>query len=294
MATGNQTVTTADKHIDTVEVDGVIRSLEFRIEIAKRVDRGWKFVGHGDTYQKTRIPNIATQAKSASSGLNATVYTDTNQTMSINVHDAAAIKHEHIAKVLSMNDVEGEMVKKMGYALARAIDVYLAALFASFSQTVGTLGTELTVGNLMRAIRYLEDAGYEPDSDCTWFISPAQKEALKQVDSFSHADYVGDSTASDVTTRGKLMQTYQNVPIVITNLLNSPASGQHDNALMAREMIALIMAQEPRILRETIALDVADVTVSSQIYGASEIDRYSEAAGNITATDEGAVWLKGV
>ena len=58
MATGNQTVTTADKHIDDVWVDGVLRAREFKLVIAPRVDRSWEFKGHGDVYHKARIPNI--------------------------------------------------------------------------------------------------------------------------------------------------------------------------------------------------------------------------------------------
>ena len=53
------------------------------------------------------------------------------------------------------------------------------------------------------------------------------------------------------------------------------------------------MAQEPETVLDTIALDVADVIVQHQISGVAEIDRYSEAPGNITATDEGGVYIKG-
>ena len=274
-------------------VDGVIQALEFKIKIAPFVDRSWGFVGHGDTYHKARTPNIATQTKSASTALNATVYTDTEQTISINVNTACAIKHENIAEVLSRNDVKSIMTKNMGYALARSIDVLLAALAASFSQSVGTLGVEATYDNLLRAVQYLEDAGYEMDSDVAWFFSPAQKAGLMKMDSFVHADYRGTDNMLKASEKG-VIGMFQGAPMFITQLITSPASGQHDNFLLHKESVALVMAQEPKTYLETIALDTSDVVVQTQIFGYSEIDRYSEAAGNVTATDEGAVWIKGV
>lgn len=293
MATGNQTVTTAAAHIDEVWVEGVIRALEFALVIAPSVDRAWDFVGHGDTYHKARIPNIEAQTKAASTDLDATVYTDTEQTITINVHQACAIKHENIAQLLSRNDVKAEMTKKMGYALGRAVDVNLAALAQNFSQVVGVLGVEVTHDQLLRAVQYLEDAGYDMFDDVAWFISPAQKGGFMKMDTFTNAQYVGEAAAADAHTKATI-GAFQGSPVRVSNLLRAPASGQHENMLLHKESVALVMAQSPKTTTETIALALADVVVQDQIYGYSEIDRYSETPGNITATDEGAVLIRGV
>ena len=55
MATGNMTLTTADKHIGEVWPRDVIRAEEFSLIIAPRVYRQWKFAGHGDVYH-TQTP----------------------------------------------------------------------------------------------------------------------------------------------------------------------------------------------------------------------------------------------
>lgn len=293
MATGNITLTTADKHIDDVWVEGTIRALEFALVIAPSVDRSWDFVGHGDTYRKARVPNIESQTKSASVALDAHVYTDTEQTITVTTHDACAIKSERITQVLARNDLKAIMQSKMGYSLGRAIDVRIGALFASLSQTVGTLGVELTYDNLLRAVQYLEDAGYEMGSDVVWFMSPAQKAGIMKMDTFINASYVGEDAARMAHEKATI-GTFQGAPIKISNLLTAPATGQHDNVLFHKETFALIMAQEPETVLDTIALDVADVVVQHQISGVAEIDRYSETPGNITATDEGGVFLKGV
>jgi hypothetical protein len=261
--------------------------------LSEHVDKSWDFVGHGDTYEKTRIPNIETQSKAASTPLDPYVYTDTSQQISINNNIACAIKHEDIAQLLSRNDVKMEMTRKMGYALARKVDVDIAALAASFSQIVGTLGVELTYDNLLRAVQYLEDAGYDPADDVAWFFGPAQRAGLMKMDTFINNQYVGDKAAIAAHTKGAV-DSFQGAPVVFSNLITSPASGQHQNFLLHRETVALVMAQEPKTSLDRIALDLADIVVQNNIYGLSEIDRYSETPGNITATDEGAVLLRGV
>ncbi len=293
MATGNQTITTAANHIDDVWVEGIIRALEFALVIAPAVDRDWTWQGHGDTYHKTRIPNIEVQTKSASTALDAYVYTDTEETISINVHQACAIKHEHLPTLLSRDNVKAEMQRKMGYSLGRSVDTNLASLAQNFSQTVGTLGVELTYDNLLRAVQYLEDTGTDMANDVTWFFSPAQKSGLMKMDTFINRDYVGEEAAKAAHER-RTIGMFQGAPVVVSNLLRAPASGQHENFLLQKETAALIMAQSPKTHTETIALDLADVVVQDQVYGYDEVQRYSETPGNITATDEGAVLLKGV
>lgn len=274
-------------------MDGVIRAREFKTVIAPRVDRSWEFVGHGDTYKKSRIPNIETQSKTTSTSLDAKVYTDTEQSLSINNHIACAIKHEDIAQLLSRNDVKAEMTKKMGYSLARKVDVDISALFASFSQIVGTLGVEVTYDNLLRAAQYLEDAGVELSDDCAWFISPAQVAGLRKMDTFIHGDYVSESSAKMMHEKAVLGE-FLGAPVVVSNLITAPAAGQHENALMQRQAILLVMAKGPSTSTDRIALDLADVVVQDEIYGLVEQDVYSETPGNITATDENAVLIRSV
>lgn len=274
-------------------MDGVIRAAEFELVIAPTVDRSWEYVGHGDVHHKLRIPNIETQTKSASTALDAYVYTDTEETITVNVHDACAIKHEDIAQLLSRANVKSEMQKKMGYALGRKVDTNLSALFASFSQIVGTLGVELTYDQLLTASQYLREAGYDMHNDVVWMLSTAQGIATQKMDTFINAQYVGEKAAV-AAHKNATIGVFQGAPVIESNLITAPAAGQHESALYHRELIALIMAQDPKTSTDRIALDLADVVVMDQIYGYGEVERYSETPGNITATDTGAVLLRGV
>lgn len=294
MATGNQTITTAAKHIDEIWVDGVLRAAEFELVIVPTIDRSWEpNYQHGDVFHKVRIPNIETQTKSASTALDAYVYTDTEQTITINKHDACAIKHESIAQLLSKNDVKSEMQRSMGYSLSRTLETNVSALFASFSQVYGTLGVELTFDSLLSGSQALREAGYDMHNDVVWMLSTAQGVALQKIDTFTNAQYVGEAAAI-ASHKNATIGQFLGAPVIESNLITSPASGQHESALYNRALIALIMAQDPSSHVDYIGLELADVVVMDQIYGYGEVDRYSETPGNITATDTGAVLLRGV
>lgn len=286
------TVTTAAVHIPDVWATQVLSSEEFEIEIAPRVDRQYDFVGYGDTYRIQRVPNIEVETKSASTALNAKTYTDTEQTISINVHQGVGLKCESIVKVLEKNNIAEKMQAKMGYGLARATDVNLATLPQSFSQEVGTLGTELTFDQLLAAVQYIRQSGFKM-KDCFWLLHPNQKIAFHKMDTFTNALYRGEDNAKKASEDGKI-DMFMDAPLVESNLVRSPATGQHENALIHKNAIALIVAQDFRIWTESIALDLSDVVAAEKIYGYSEIDKYSETPGNITATDEWAVLLKGI
>lgn len=292
MANGPYTVTTAEKHIDEVWEVGTIDALEFECKLGNLVDKSWKFVGHGDVYHKPRFPNIAVQTKTADTDLTPTTYTDTEQTITINVHQACAIKVENIVSVLSRDDVKSHMSQKMGYALGRAVDVAIAALAQNFSQVVGTLGADPSYDDLLDVVGYLEDAGYIPSENCNLVISTQMRRAMMKIDQFIHSDYRGEGNAVKASTRGEI-GTWQGLPIITHQFLRAPAAGQHESFAFHKESIAVIMAENQKTTVETIALAQSDVVVKANIYGLAEINRYSEAAGNITATDEGCVLFRG-
>ena len=285
------TVTTAAIHIDEVWPADVIRAQEFKLVIAPRVYREWKFAGHGDVYHIPRIPNIEIETKSASTDATMRNYTDTEQTITINVHQCAGFEEEDITALLSKTNLAMEMKRKIGYALSRGVDVNLATLPQSFSQIQGTLGVELTYDQMVRAWQYLADAGIDLNDNCTWFMSPAAIGGLLKQEIFINQLYQGDNPRAVQSAKvGQVL----GAPIIQSNLTRAPSAGQSESWLMYRQAIALIMAQEVKVVTEYIAKSLANVVVGHQIYGYAEVDRYSEAAGNITATDEWAVLLRTV
>ena len=285
------TTTTADKHIGEVWPGAVIRAQEFNLEIAPRVYRKWEHKGYGDVYHFPRIPNIETATKSASTDWTPSAYTDTEQTLTINVHQVSGFKIEDIVKVLSNTDLEREMRNKIGYSLGRAVDVNLATLPTSFSQSVGTLGVELTYDNFIRAWQYLADAGIDPNSDdVSIMLSPAAIAGLLKTDIFINALYTGPNPTA--VQRAKLGTTILGATVFKSNLTKAPSAGQSDSFMMDRRAIALMMAQPVKMVSEYHSLSLANVVGGHQIYGYTEVNRYAETPGNVTATDTWAVHLK--
>ena len=281
------TVTTAAMHIDEVWPGDVIRAQEFNLVIAPRVYREWKFAGHGDVYHIPRIPNIEAETKSASNSVTFRTYTDTEQQITINVHQAAGLKVEDITTLLSKTPVANEMKRKIGYALGRAVDVNLATLPQSFSQIIGTLGVELTYDNMVSAWALLAAAGISLDDNCTWFLSPGAVAGFLKQEIVINQLYT-DRRAVETAKVGNML----GAPIIQSNLTRAPSAGQSESFLVYKQAMALIMAQEVKMVTEYIASDLAEVIVGHQVYGYAEVDRYSEAAGNVTATDEWAVLMR--
>lgn len=287
------TVTTEANHIGEVWINSVIRSQEFELVIAPRVFREWKFTGHGDVHHIPRIGNLTANTKSAGSNWTPEALTDTEQTITINVHQVAGFELEDIAALLSNTDVKSEYQKKIGYALGRAVDVNLAALFQNFSQIVGTLGTELTWDNLITAWQYLADGGTSASDDCTFYFSPGAWAGLMKLDIVANSNYRSPGNAGRAVEKAQIGELL-GAPVMQTNLLRAPAAGQHENALFKRNAVALMMAQEPKMVTEYRADALAWIVGAHQVYGYVEVDRYAEAAANVTAGDDWAVLLRGI
>ena len=284
----NVTVTTAATHIGEVWPKDIIRSQEFNLVIAPRVFRDWKFAGFGDIYHISRLPNLTANTKSASSDWTPEALTDTEQTITVNVHQVAGVEVEDIAALLSNNDLAAEYRKKIGYSLGRALDVNLATLPQNFSQSVGTLGSELVYDDLVDAWNFLADTGIELQNQCTWFISPGAAGGLLKQDIIISQLYQGDNPRA--VESAKIGQTL-GAPVLMTNLTRAPSGGQSESMLVFKQAMGLIMALEPKMVAETIAKSLTEVIGGHQIYGFAEVNRYSETPANVTATDEWAVLL---
>ena len=293
MATGSHTPTTADKHIDETWSDEILRAQEFKIVIAGTINRDWKRNGgHGDTVHVRRLPNIENTTLTVGTDWTPYVYTDTEQTLTITVFDVTGILVNDVTKALSMTDFEAEAQRQIAYSLARTKEVNLAALFQSFSQIVGSYGVELTWDNFLRAAQYLADAGVQ-EMGFNWLISPATEMGAMKLDLFTNALYRGDKGATAIE-QGTISKNLLGGTVLRSNILRAPASGQHDNAVYVRDAIAMVEALVPKTFNEFQALRPGHVIGALAVYGYTEVDRYSEAAGNITATDEWAVLMKAV
>ena len=212
--------------------------------IADSVNRGFENDATvGKTVKVASIGNLAARAKVENTAIVYETVAETAVTITLNIWSYAAVGVEDIVKVQSQVDVQNEYQKKLGYAIAKDVDSKLAADFAGFSQTVGTLGTALSDANVLAAVQTLDNADV-PQDERVFIMSPAEKVAKLQLDRWSNALYIG--TGNMPVRNGILGEMYGLTLKVTTNLVK-PAGGQANNVVMHRDALALVQQRSPKM-----------------------------------------------
>jgi len=247
MATG------ASEFVDKTIADGifspdiwskqVLRATESNLVIADSVNRGFEDdASVGKSVKVASIGNLAARAKAENTAIVYETVAETAVTIVLNIWSYAALGIEDIVKVQSNVDLQNEYQRKLGYALARDIDSKLAADFAGFSQTVGTLGTAASDANVLGAVKLLDDADV-PQDDRFFIMTPAEKVAKLALDRWSNALYIG--TGNMPVKNGVLGEMYGLTLKVTTNLVK-PAAGQANNSIFHRDALALVEQRTPK------------------------------------------------
>lgn len=250
--------------------------------------------------QTLRVPidaNLNTQTKTE--GVSSTI---TFQAMpgtsgtGINFQDVTVATYQYAAQLLnavlavqSKYDERQKISHKLGYSLMRGIEVSIAALPASFSQIVGTLGADPTLDNLRRAWQYLRDAGVTKNAH--WVFGPAACSAFFANDKLTSKDFISGTSAIESAKLPDILS----FPVYQSNLLNAPAAGQTQCFLAHREAIILIRQIKPTVREQFLIRNLADGIVAYDLYNTSEAIWSAEAPTNDsdpTVGDYGAVLIR--
>lgn len=265
------------------------------MKIAPRVNHDYEgdIKALGDTVNIQSTSNYTAATKSASTDVTFEAFTHAQVQLVVNTHQYAAVKIERIAEKQALNGYREKQTHKLGYALGRAVDVALSAIFDGFGDngTFGVLGLELTDNEYLAAYQKLMEAGAMEedtvDEAVSIFLSPAAYVAALKLDKFVSRDYVSDPTG---TSRGGLPTIYGG-RVYMTNLLESDSAGQHDCAFMHRDALALAMQQAPTVETDYLVYSIANVIVADQFYGVKELTWPQEGATSVTMTDNRGCYL---
>lgn len=272
-------------------------ALEFKTVIAELVTT--KFEADMSVGRILHIPhrsNMATQVKTE--GITNTVtfqaITQTNQDITVSTYEYAACLLNKVVQAQSKYADRQALSKKMGYALARGMEVTLAALAQNFSQTVGSYGTDTDDSQLRRSWQYLADGGFvDEDNDCAWVFSPGAKQSLFGQDRFVSVDF----QTKRAIESAQLPNLY-GFPAYHSNLLRSPAAGQHDNFVQHRSATILIRQVKPTVEAQYRIDYNADAMLIWDLYTAVEAEQPAETPSadgtESTLGDSGAVFIKGM
>lgn len=293
----NITVSTAQHFIPEVWSDGVLEAVEFAGVIQKRVNREYEgeIKQGGDTVHVPHLSNLSTATKSASTDITFEALSQNKQDITIATHEYAAFKLEDIVRVQANQNLRSRYEKKIGYALVRGREVTLAGLFGSLSQIVGTLGVELTSDDYNSAWLKMAEAGLlemspDPGEDFSVFLSPAAYAALLKVDVFINRQYNPEGNAIQRAMVGDVYGT----KVFMSNLLTTPASGQHNCAMIHKDCFSLAVQDEVPVRADYIIESLADGVVGHNIYGTAEMNFPVETPGSVSTTDNRGVLLRTV
>jgi hypothetical protein len=232
--------------------------------------------------------NLTTQVKSE--GVSNTIVfeaiTQTNQDITVSTYEYAAVLLNAVVQAQSAYDDRQALANAMGYALMRGMEVSIAALFQSFSQVVGSLGASIDMALLLRAWQYLADAGFA--TDASWIFSPAMATDIFSTDKLTSKDFV---TTSGIERA--MIPPILSFPAYTSNLIRSPATGQHEGALLHKPSIILIRQVEPTPKSAYLIRYNADGLLMYDYYAVVEAEQPAETPGSESLSDTGAVLIRG-
>jgi len=276
--------TTADVFIPELWSNESIRARENRLVYAKLVDRKFeKNLKMGDLIHVPSVGNLTAQTKTKSSNtaIDFETITETQTDITIATWEYSAMAVEDIVMVQADRNLFPVYAGKMGYALDLSVDNVLAGLADNASNAVGTLGSDLTYDELIRARQYLDDADV-PEEDRVIVVSPASEAGMMKLDHFINVDYsammgTNKNTAPDRAWFGTWlgMPVYKSVNVEGTN-----AAG-HDNVMLQKEAWALVMQMKPKSESQRDIDFFVDKVALQQLFGTQEM------------RDDHAVWMRG-
>lgn len=285
MATGTTEFvdnTTADVFIPEIWAQEAIVSRPSRLVFAPLVNTRYKkeLMSRGDKVNIPNISDLTAQTKSINTAITYETNTETNQTITVATHQYAAMAVEDITALQADRDLFAAYAGKMGYALDLAVDDVLAGLIDDFSQTVGTLASDLTYTDLLRARQYLDDADV-PEDGRNIVVSPAQEAGMMQIEHFINSDYTGQNGVAKGGGPKGWIGSWLGMGIwKSTNVEGTNAAG-HDNGMFHGDAIGLIQQMLPKFESSRDIDYFVDKVAAQQLHGSKEL------------RDDHGVWLKG-
>ncbi|MFA5092027.1 MAG: P22 phage major capsid protein family protein [Candidatus Paceibacterota bacterium] len=256
--------------IPEVWSDGILDAVEANLVFANLVSRDYEgdISKFGDV---VRIPNVSNlEAHDKVSGVSVTVQapTETDKTITINKHKEVSFYVEDIAAIQSKANLREIYTNRAGYAIAKAMDSDLAALYAGLSQSAGSGGSAIDEDAILDAIEQLDDAE-APEANRSLVIRPSCKKAMLKIEPFIRASYIGPNGVALPSVTGKFGQIY-GCDVFITTQIPVAATVAH-NLCFHKEAFALAVQLSPRIQAQYEQKMLATLITVDVLYGVAEL-----------------------
>lgn len=299
MASSNITHLTGANFIPEMWSNDCLVAVEYALVLTKLVCRDYEgeIADMGDTVHVPHVNNYTakTKASGVANPVEFEAITHGVTNIIIDTHQYAAFQAEKFALKQAMPGFREKQTRKLGYALGRAADVAVANLFDDVTASiVGAYGVELTDGDYLDAWTKLATAGAveeaEANSDVYVCLSAEGYAAALRVEKFINRDY---GRGGDGVSKAHVGMVYGS-ETYMSNLLVSPAAGQHACSFFHKMAFCLAMQAKPQVDSDKIIEQIATAVVADQIYGKVVLTRPVETPGSASTTDNFAVLLRTV
>lgn len=266
MGLGNNhlTTTTSSEFIPAVWINEVRAAREANLMMAKRV----KLINHnnkpGDTINIPDVSALTAQDKAAETEVTLQSPTETKFSVSINKWKHVAFLIEDMVKVQSASNLRKEYTDKAGYAVGKAVDSDLLALYSTLTQSTGSAGVDVDEETILEAKKQLDEAD-APRSDRTLLVAPSQEKSLLRIPRFTEADKIADS--GKALKEGMLGRIHGFDVFVSTNVPSD--SGTIKNIAFQRDAFVLATQSYPRVQAAYVLEYLGTLVVVDEIYGVS-------------------------
>ncbi|MGH8359322.1 MAG: phage capsid protein [Pseudomonas sp.] len=282
------TPTTAALDIDQMWTPELNRAIHFDLVLMNLLDDRSSQLPHGNILYMPTSHTQTAQTKTPGTDVTPEAITETRQTFTVATYQVVAQQLEDISAIQSKYDLRAEITYAGSYALSRAQDVNAAvAIAVQSTQSVGTLGSELTLDNLIRARQYLKDSA--APGPFLGAVSPATYGGFLKLDALTNTDYTGDSTGSALADAhiGRILNTtYYESQLLSGTAPNS--TGQ----VWSKAHFFKIIQQAPMTHTWYSPFALAWAVSMSQIYDAFTRNEADEAAVATTASNLWSVRLQ--
>ena len=289
----NITPTTADVFIKEVWASDAFEAAQFARVIADRVNRSAeKDMQKGDTYHKGVRSNMTATTKTPGTPVTKEAITETKTDLSVQTWKYVAFGVDRIAQVQAQPDQLKLYTDGIGYPQQLAVEISISGIFDGLSVVVGTAGQDPTWDDWRAAWQKRREAGVGEgnlSNMVSWMISPAMQASAMGLDIFISKDYVASAKAVEEAEIGRVLGW----PVFTSNLLESDAAGQHDNAVFHRDQFLLVEQGGINVESDYIVEDIGTTVVADIIYGFVEVGHAPETAGGGAAVDNRGVYFKG-
>lgn len=229
--------------VPTIFSKNVIDHTRSKLVVAESVNTEYrKELKVGDTVNIAITTEPSAGNVSPGSELGASDVTTDGTTITVNTWKGCKAEISEMAKIEDHIGYLGKAASSLGYAVVKAVDTSLGALFSTMnnSSVYGVDGQTINDDIIIAMMETLDEYDVPQDDRCI-ITDPSSKADLLKIDKFIRNDYV----RNPVVPSGQFGAIY-NMPVKITNNLTAVSEGTGNyGVMMHRDAEGLVIQANP-------------------------------------------------